>query len=232
MAKLTEIASPLTGIGNSVTDLLGITDTQAPERAHRRMVSGQSAADEQLDKDLELSFRELSEASRGRDFGTNLGNYNETMAGAIEGTGRAGQIAQDQLDAGNPNNVDKYYNPMADAMLSRTAQAVQGSAGSSLQSSATTKNMSDAVARQAGQLWQDSFNNALADANNNMNVATTVGRAANQEAGLGAQSLDANNQPLTDMLTLANDRAMQRYAAKTGMTMADMELAGQQNTIL
>lgn len=232
MFKLTEIVSPLTGIGNSVTDLLGITDTQAPERAHRRMVSGQSAADEQLDKDLELSFRELSEASRGRDFGTNLGNYNETMAGAMKGTGRAGQIAQDQLDAGNPNNVDKYYNPMADAMLSRTAQAVQGSAGSSLQSSATTKNMSDAVARQAGQLWQDSFNNALADANNNMNVATTVGRAANQEAGLGALSLDANNQPLTDMLTLANDRAMQRYAAKTGMTMADMELAGQQNTIL
>lgn len=230
--KLTEIASPLTGIGNSVTDLLGITDTEAPERAHRRMVSGQSAADEQLDKDLELSFRELSEASRGRDFGTNLGNYNETMAGAMEGTGRAGQIAQDQLDAGNPNNVDKYYNPMADAMLSRTAQAVQGSAGSALQSSATTKNMSDAVARQAGQLWQDSFNNALANADNNMNVATTVGRAANQEAGLGAQSLDANNQPLTDMLTLANDRAMQRYAAKTGMTMADMELAGQQNTIL
>lgn len=230
--KLTDLSHGVTDLSRGVTDMLGITDTGAPERAHERMTAGQSAADEQLDRDLALSFRELSEASQGRDFGTNLDNYNATMAGAMEDTGLAGQIARDQLDAGNPNNVDRYYNPMADAMLSRTAQAVQGSAGSALQSSATTKNMSDAVARQAGQLWQDSFNNALANADNNMDVATTVGRAANQEAGLGAQSLDANNQPLTDMLTLANDRAMQRYAAKTGMTMADMELAGQQNTVL
>ena len=35
---------------------------------------------------------------------------------------------------------------------------------------------------------------------------------------------------MEDMLSLTNDRAMQKYAANTGMTQANMQLQGQRDT--
>ena len=49
---------------------------------------------------------------------------------------------------------------------------------------------------------------------------------------MAGQQLTADNQPVQDLLNLQNDRAMQRYAANTGMTQADMQLAGQKHTLL
>jgi hypothetical protein len=53
-----------------------------------------------------------------------------------------------------------------------------------------------------------------------------------QGAALAGQELDQVNKPMEDYLNLKNDLAMQRYAANTGMTQANMQLAGTPNTIL
>jgi hypothetical protein len=196
------------------------------------MVSGQQNADARLDSDLASSLEELRRASAGRDFGSNLDQYGNRMDSAFGNTERAGLIASDQMNAGDSSNVRNYLNPMMDEMLARTNQAMQGNAGASLQSSATNKNISNAVAQKAGDLWNTAFNQALGDAQNNLNVASNVGQSAAQTGSLAGQQLTANNAPMEDLLTLQNDRAMQRYAANTGMTQADMALAGQKNTIL
>ena len=72
----------------------------------------------------------------------------------------------------------------------------------------------------------------MADANNNLNVAKSIGQGGMQEATLAGQTLTANNQPMEDLLSLQNDRAMQRYAANTGMTQADITMQGQKQTLL
>jgi hypothetical protein len=81
-------------------------------------------------------------------------------------------------------------------------------------------------------LWQQAFQNALGDAQNNLNVSQNIGQSGAQTASLAGQQLTAENQPMEDLLTLQNDRAMQRYAANTGMTMSDMALQGQKRTLL
>lgn len=222
----------LTSIINPITDALGITDSQASGRAHKAMTEGQARASQQLDADLASSFDALQKASMGRDFGQNLDQYNDAMSGAVGNTKVAEDISYGQQDAGNAGNVRNYLNPMMDEMLSRTGQVVQGGAGASLQSSATNKDMSNAVAQQAGNLWNQAFSNAMADANNNLNVAKSIGQGGMQEATLAGQALEANNQPMEDLLSLQNDRAMQRYAANTGMTQADITMQGQKQTLL
>ena len=225
MASLTDIVNP-------ITDALGITDSQSGKRAHNAMVEGQQQANQQLDSDLSGSFEALQRASAGRDFGQNLDKYGTQMDTAMGDTARAGAIAGDQLNAGGANNVRNYLNPMMDEMLARTNQAMQGNAGAGLQSSATNKEISNAVSQKAGDLWNTAFSQAMSDAQNNLNTAQTIGQTGSQTASLAGQQLDANNQPFEDLLSLQNDRAMQRYAANTGMTQADMTLAGQKNTIL
>lgn len=225
MASLTDFISP-------ITDALGITDSKSGQRAKEAMVSGQQNADARLDSDLASSLDELRRASAGRDFGSNLDQYGNRMDSAFGNTERAGLIASDQMNAGDSSNVKNYLNPMMDEMLARTNQAMQGNAGSALQSSATNKNISRAVAQKAGELWDNAFNQALSDAQNNLSVASNVGQSAAQTGSLAGQQLAANNAPMEDLLTLQNDRAMQRYAANTGMTQADMAFAGQKNTIL
>jgi hypothetical protein len=225
MASLTDIVNP-------ITDALGITDSQSGKRAHNAMVQGQQQANQQLDSDLSGAFEALQRASAGRDFGQNLGTYDSQMDTAMGDTARAGAIAGDQLHAGGASNVRNYLNPMMDEMLARTNQAMQGNAGSALQSSATNKEIGSAVSQKAGDLWNTAFNQAMGDAQNNLNTAQTIGQTGSQTASLAGQQLAANNQPFEDLLSLQNDRAMQRYAANTGTTQADMTLAGQKNTIL
>lgn len=225
MASLTDIVNP-------ITDALGITDSKSGQRAHNAMTQGQQQANQQLDSDLSGAFEALQRASAGRDFGQNLDKYGSQMGIAMGDTARAGAIAGDQLNAGGAANVRNYLNPMMDEMLARTNQAMQGNAGSALQSSATNKEIGSAVSQKAGDLWNTAFSQAMGDAQNNLNTAQTIGQTGSQTASLAGQQLAANNQPFEDLLSLQNDRAMQRYAANTGMTQADMALAGQKNTIL
>lgn len=221
-----------TKVINKALDPLNlITDPESAQRAHDAMTEGQTKASGQLDADLAQSIAALSKASEGRDLGTNLDAYSKLMDAAQANTAQAGKIALGQKNAGI-ENVNDYMNPQMKQMLDRTMQTMQGGAGAALQSSATNKNISTAVANQAGNIWQQAFQNSLSDANNNLSVASSLGQSAGQSANMAGQQLDASNQPITDLLNLQNDRAMQRYAANTGMTQADMQLAGQKRTLL
>lgn len=225
MASLTNLVSP-------ITDFFGLTDSQAGARANKAMKEGQQEANAQLDKDLAGTFDYLQGAMAGRTFDQNLDAYQQRMAQAQDKTALAGDIALQQKDAGSADNVRKYLNPMQDEMLAGTAQAMQGTAGSALQSSAANRDTSRAVASQAGNLWNTAYSQALGDAQNNLGVAQNYGKGAMQGAALAGQELTEANKPMEDYLNLKNDLAMQRYAANTGMTQANMQLAGTPNTIL
>ena len=220
------------GILGQVGGALGITDPDKAQRSLAAMSKGQSNANAQLDADTVNQMNMLSSAMNGRSLGQNLDNYDTTIGQAQAKTNQANDIALAQQNAGRSENVQSYLNPQMDMMLSNTMQRMQGGAGSALQSSAANKATANAVAQQAGNLWQQAYNNALGDSQNNLNVANSVQNNAMQNANLGTMQLQADNQPAEDYLQLANDKAMQRYAGNIAVTQAQGQVAGADKSLL
>ena len=220
------------GILGQVGGALGITDPDKAQRSLAAMSKGQSNANAQLDADTVNQMNMLSSAMNGRSLGQNLDNYDTTIGQAQAKTNQANDIALAQQNAGRSENVQSYLNPQMDMMLSNTMQRMQGGAGSALQSSAASKATANAVAQQAGNLWQQAYNNALGDSQNNLNVANSVQNNAMQNANLGTMQLQADNQPAEDYLQLANDKAMQRYAGNIAVTQAQGQVAGADKSLL
>jgi len=207
-------------------------DPYKSDRAVTAAHAGQQNANTQLDADTSQQFGMLSDAMTGRSLGQNLNEYNTSIDAAQGKTSQAGDLAWQQQNAGRSDNVQSYMNPQMEMMLNQTLQKVQGGAGSALQSSAATKAGANAVATKAGDLWQQAFNNAMGDAQNNLNVATNYGQSAAQNANLAGQTLAANNQPAEDYLSLKNDIAMQRYAGNIGLTQMDATHAAKDQSLL
>jgi len=207
-------------------------DPYKSDRATAAAHAGQQNANTQLDADTAQQFGMLNDAMTGRSLGQNLNAYSTSMDAAQGKTNQAGDLAWQQQNAGRSDNVQSYMNPKMDMMLNQTLQKVQGGAGSALQSSAATKAGANAVAAKAGDLWQQAFNNAMGDAQNNLNVATNYGQSAAQNANLAGQTLAANNQPAEDYLSLKNDLAMQRYAGNIGLTQMDATNAAKDQSLL
>lgn len=207
-------------------------DPYKSDRATAAAHAGQGNANAQLDADTAQQFGMLSDAMAGRSLGQNLDAYNTSMDAAQGKTNQAGDLAWQQKNAGSADNVQKHLNPQMDMILSNTMQKMQGGAGSALQSSAATKATANTVAQKAGDLWQQAYNNAMGDAQNNLNVATNYGQSAAQNANLAGQTLAANNQPAEDYLSLKNDLAMQRYAGNIGLTQMDAANAAKDQSLL
>lgn len=207
-------------------------DPYKSDRATAAAHAGQQNANTQLDADTAQQFGMLNDAMTGRSLDQNLNAYNTSIDAAQGKTNQAGDLAWQQQNAGRSDNVQSYMNPQMEMMLNQTLQKVQGGAGSALQSSAATKAGANAVATKAGDLWQQAFNNAMGDAQNNLNVATNYGQSAAQNANLAGQTLDANNQPAEDYLSLKNDLAMQRYAGNIGLTQMDATNAAKDQSLL
>lgn len=207
-------------------------DPYKSDRATAAAHAGQDNANAQLDADTAQQFGMLSDAMAGRSLGQNLDAYNTSMDAAQGKTNQAGDLAWQQQNAGSADNVQKHLNPQMDMILSNTMQKMQGGAGSALQSSAATKATANTVAQKAGDLWQQAYNNAMGDAQNNLNVATNYGQSAAQNANLAGQTLAANNQPAEDYLSLKNDVAMQRYAGNIGLTQMDAANAAKDQSLL
>jgi len=207
-------------------------DPYKSDRATAAAHAGQNNANAQLDADTAQQFGMLSDAMAGRSLGQNLDAYNTSMDAAQGKTNQAGDLAWQQQNAGSADNVQKHLNPQMDMILSNTMQKMQGGAGSALQSSAATKATANTVAQKAGDLWQQAYNNAMGDAQNNLNVATNYGQSAAQNANLAGQTLAANNQPAEDYLSLKNDVAMQRYAGNIGLTQMDAANAAKDQSLL
>ena len=211
---------------------LGIIDPNKGNRSLAAMTEGQATANNQLDTDTTEQFGMLSDAMTGRSMGANLNAFDQSVANAQNETNRAGALAEQQANAGRSDNVQSYMNPQMEMMLNQTLQKVQGGAGSALQSSAATKAGANAVAMRAGDLWQQAFNNAMGDSQNNLNVANRVQGNAMQNASLAEMQLQADNAPAEDYLQLANDRAMQRYAGNIALTQAQAQNAGRDQSLL
>lgn len=233
MAKWYEnIANGVTGFTQGLTDALGITDSQAPQRAVDAANSGMASANAQLYKDMRPQLDQLWRATNGRGLDANLDRFDTTMGEAMGSTTQAGQNALGEMDAGSADNVRGYLNPKMDTMLQNTMQTVQGGAGSALQSSATNRNVANAVASQAGQMWDTAFNQALGDSSHNLQANQQFGQSANQQAGLAQSQLQADNDPIMNWINLNNDLAQQKYAGNIGTTQAATQAAGQSRAIL
>lgn len=216
-----------------LTDAIGITDTQAPERAANAAKSGMASANAQLYQDMQPQLAQLWEAaSNGRNLDQNLNRFDYSMNGAMDTTKLAGQNALGEMDAGSADNVQNYLNPKMDTMLQNTMQTVQGGAGSALQSSATNRNIANAVASQAGQMWDTAFNQALGDSSHNLQANQQFGQSANQQAGLAQDLLQADNDPIMNWINLNNDLAQQKYSGNIGTTQAATQAAGQSRAFL
>lgn len=233
MAKWYEkVANGVTGFTQGLTDALGITDSQAPQRAVDAANSGMANANAQLYKDLKPQLDQLWGATNGRGLDANLDRFDTTMGEAMGSTTQAGQNALGEMNAGSADNVKSYLNPKMDTMLQNTMQTVQGGAGSALQSSATNRNVANAVASQAGQMWDTAFNQALGDSSHNLQANQQFGQSANQQAGLAQSQLQADNDPIMNWINLNNDLAQQKYSGNIGTTQAATQAAGQSRAIL
>ena len=217
---------------DDVTDFLGITDTKAPDRALAAAQNGMDTANQQLDTDLQPGMDALNTAQYGRSLGHNLDVYGQQMQGAMDQTQQAGDLALDEMDAGDAGNVRDYLNPMMDEVLAKTNQVVQGNAGSALQSSATARNTADAVSGKAADFWNTAYDQAMKNSQNNQRSISNFGKSAAQTGTLAQQNLDTQNQPALDWINLNNDRAMTRYGGNVGLTQSATEAAGQSRAII
>lgn len=222
-----------TNVLGNLGGMLGITDPNKGNRALSTMQEGQQQANDQLDSDTSEQFSMLRDAmGNGRSLSQNLDKFDSTMSSAQDKTNTAGDIMLGQQNAGSSDNVQQYLNPEMDMILSNTMQNMQGSAGSALQSSATNRNTASAVASKAGELWQQAYNNAMSDSQNNLQVANQYQGNAGQNAQLASTQLDADNAPAEDYLQLSNDKAMQRYAGNIALTQAAGQNAGRDQSLL
>lgn len=226
------VAKGVTGFTQGLTDALGITDSQAPQRAVDAANSGMASANAQLYKDMRPQLDQLWAATNGRGLDANLDRFDTTMGEAMNSTTQAGQNALGEMNAGSADNVQSYLNPKMNTMLQNTMQTVQGGAGSALQSSATNRNVANAVASQAGQMWDTAFNQALGDSTHNLQANQQFGQSANQQAGLAQSQLQADNDPIMNWINLNNDLAQQKYSGNIGTTQAATQAAGQSRAIL
>lgn len=217
---------------HGVTDMIGLTDSEAPDRAQQAAEEGMSSANAQLDADLQPGMGALDTAQYGRSLGHNLDVYGQQMQGAMDQTQQAGDLSLGEMDAGNAGNVRSYMNPMMDEVLAKTNQAVQGNAGSALQSSATARNTADAVSGKAADFWNTAYGQAMKNSQNNQQAISNFGRSAAQTGTLAQQNLDAQNQPALDWINLNNDRAMTRYGGNVGLAQSATEAAGQSRAII
>lgn len=197
--NLDEIAgmtgTPLGGATTMMTDAFGLTDTQAGQRGLSAMEGRANAASQQLHQNMQPVLDMYGRAMDGRDMGDVLGQ----ATGALGATGN--------LD------VNSWMNPMSDTVLNSAADRALAGAGSSLQSSGANNAVAGAVGNQQAQLWQQAFDNALADAENKQRVtkATT----------------ELNLMPSLNWSQLASDIAGTEYTKDMDLAQAAGQVAGQ-----
>lgn len=130
-----------------------------------------------------------------RTIGTSLDKFDDTINALSVNNNK-------QFNAGDTSNVLSYYNPMTQDIIDKARKSVEGGAGSSLQSSATNRNVASAVGDVAANQWQAAFNNAMSDSQNNQNVLNSSANMANMQ-------LQNDVAPTTNWADLTSDIASQ-----------------------
>lgn len=220
----------ITDFLNPITDGLHITDSKSAERAYDALNKGNAKAITQLTGDIQPSIDMLQDAAKGRSLKNNLDQYDIENALAQKQTATAAGDIWGAQDAGS--RTGDFVNPFADQMESTAVNKMQGTMGSSLQSSGAQRKMADALNEMGDQMWDTAFQQALGDSQNRVDAAGTSAKMANQYGQMADLKLDANNQPALDLLNLNNDLAMQNYAGNIALTQANTQLQGQNRSFL
>lgn len=181
------------------TDMFGLTDTQAAERGYEALSNQANQAEQTLDRDMQPIFDMYTGAMQGRQMGDVIGNYDTRMMGTENAAGA--------------ENVQQFLNPMYNrAIENATNQALAG-AGSSLQSSAANQAVGTAVGNQVQSMWNNAFQQAMADAQNKQDV---YGKVA-----------EANLMPSLNWAQLSSDLAGTKYTKAMDVAQAAGQTAGQ-----
>lgn len=188
------MASPIT----SALDWLGITDTKAPKRGLNALRTGADEANAQLDARMKPVMDMYGNAMEGRGMGDVLDTYQQQMMGTENAAGA--------------DNVSQFLNPMyGRAIENATNQALAG-AGSGLQSSAANKAVGTAVGNEVTGMWQQAFNNAMADAGN--------------KQGIYGGTMQSNMMPSLNWAQLTSDLAGNEYTKNMDLAQASGNVAG------
>lgn len=186
-------------IMSGVTDWIGLTDTKAPQRGLNAFEQGANQAEQALDTQMQPVFDMYGNAMKGRGMGDVLDTYQQQMMGTE--------------NAADPTNVQKFLDPMySRSIMNATNQALAG-AGSSLQSSAANQAVGTAVGNEISDMWQQAFNNAMADAGNKQAVYGNVEQS--------------NLMPSLNWSQLQSDIAGTKYTKNMDLANAKGQVAGQ-----
>lgn len=196
------MANALSWLG-TLTDVLGITDTQAGQRGYDTLKELADKSDAQLSSDMQPVYDMYQQASQGRDLNTVLNQYDSRMNNAY--------------DAGSADNVQNYLNPMYGRAMRNAADQSLAGAGASLQSSAADAAVANAVGNQSTQMWNQAFQQALSDSQNNQNVANN--------------QLKADSMPALNWAQLTADTASTRYNKNMDLANAGAATVGQSRGI-
>lgn len=191
--------SGLSNFMTGLTDWWGLTDSEAPQRGLEALKQGAQEATGQLTETMTPVNQMYQDAMRGRAMGDVLDRYQTNMMGTEQ--------------AASAGNVENFMNPMYQrAMKNASNQALAG-AGSSLQSSGAANAVANSVANASTNMWQQAFENAMADAQNKQGIYGNV--------------TQANLTPSNQWAQLTADLAGTKYNADMGLANAGGQVAGQ-----
>lgn len=182
-----------------LTDTAGLTDTKAGERGLNAMTQGVASAQQQLDTEMAPVYDMYGNAQQGRQMGDVLNAYQQQMMGTE--------------NAASPEMTWEFLNPMMGLANEEAGNQALAGAGSSLQSSAANNAVARAVADNTTAMWQQAFNNAMADAQNKQGIYGNV-----------AQS---NLMPSLNWAQLQSDMAGTKYTGAMDVAQASGQVAGQ-----
>lgn len=180
---------------SGATDMLGLTDTGAGQRGLDAMEGRSNDAVTRLNAAMQPVNAMYTQAMDGR----NMGDVINTAT-------------QDLADTKNLD-VNAWMNPLSSTVLNSAANQALAGAGSSLQSSGANNAVTNAVGNQQAQLWQQAFDEALADATNKQNVTKSI--------------TDLNLMPSLNWAQLTSDLTGTAYTKDMDVAQAAGEVAGQ-----
>lgn len=181
------------------TDALGITDSKAQQRGLDTLNRQMETATGNLDASMRPIFDMYQGAQSGRQMGDVLDTYQKQMMATENAT--------------DPNNVANFMNPMYGRAIANATNSALAGAGSSALSTAGTNAVASGVADTTGNMWQQAFNNALADAQNKQGIYGSVEQS--------------NLMPSLNWAQLTSDLTGAKYDAQTAQANAAAQTAGQ-----
>lgn len=142
------------------TDTLGLTDTNAQNRGLDTLNKGMKQATANLDANTAPVMQMYQKAMEGREMGDVLDQYRTNMQG--------------EIDAGTPDNVKKFLDPMYGRAIANATDSALAGAGSSALSTAGNNAVATGVSNTVSNMWDKASNQAMQNSQNNQGIYSAV----------------------------------------------------------